>query len=191
MPDSGHRVEDEPSPPMKLQSALTIILSVTALLFSGCTATPSSPQTVADSANSPAPLGSDWNTIRVADAVTTQTWVLTRAQSQGRDFNLPTGSTFTLKLDRDGEVTGRAGVNAYYGTAALNTAGNLQWHTELAFTAMDVSSEILASQKQYLSTLRRTNQVSFSGDQMIFRGAGSEMVFVKKQDSLAPAYVAR
>jgi heat shock protein HslJ len=172
---------------MKTKTKLLALSSILAALFAtGCTQT-TTPTQIARA--DPAP---ELGTPVRPDALVNRHWQLASLRIGDQAYDLSNDRQVTLHLDEYGEVTGRAGVDAYYATAWLGSTGALKWASPFATSDFhDTPAEDQAEQR-YLSALARCSQARLSPDnQLVLSGGRVELVFVDPANTAAPRYVAR
>lgn len=143
--------------------ALVSIVSATFIL-SGCSSTPSP-----DNRGSRHTLTSQGNS----------SWILASWTSvDGKKNAIPDKQPPSLQIGYQGQVSGNAGINRYFGTVTVNN-DILNW-TALASTRMGGSDEAQASETRFMSDLNATQHVTLSGGQLVFTGkSGLKLEFVR------------
>ncbi|HEV8644735.1 MAG TPA: META domain-containing protein [Burkholderiales bacterium] len=116
-------------------------------------------------ADSPAPVrrGAEW---RLTD------WIVNGVQRQ-----LVADSNVTIAFDPSGKLSGNASINAYSGNFRFDAEGRLQWpRTGFTLTRMTGPPDLLAQERAFLDSLRRTVHYHADGQQLVLESANKAIV---------------
>lgn len=116
-----------------------------------------------------------------AEAVPGQSWVLQSIQVNGQDITIPARAQTALQFRQSGEVNGRGGVNAFFGSYSLDSQGRLVWGPgQLAVTKMAGPRELIEFEDQFIGAIRRADSAFVNDDgQLILSGSGVRMQFAR------------
>jgi heat shock protein HslJ/uncharacterized protein YecT (DUF1311 family) len=116
-------------------------------------------------ANSPAPIkrGTEW---RLTD------WIVNGAPRQ-----LVADSNVTIAFDPSGKLSGNASINSFSGSFRFDANGRLQWpRAGFALTRMAGPPELMAQERAFLESLRRTVNYHADGQQLVLESANKSVV---------------
>jgi len=116
-------------------------------------------------ADSPAPIrrGTAW---RLSD------WIVNGAPRQ-----LVAGSNVTIAFDPSGKLSGNASINSFSGSFRFDADGRLQWpRAGFALTRMAGPPELMAQERAFLESLRRTVHYHADGQQLVLESASKSVV---------------
>ncbi len=111
-------------------------------------------------ADSPAPIrrGTEW---RLID------WTVNGAPRQ-----LVADSNVTIAFDPSGKLSGNASINAFSGNFRFDAEGRLQWpRAGFTLTRMAGPPELMAQERAFLDSLRRTVHYHADGQQLVLESA--------------------
>jgi len=116
-------------------------------------------------ADSPAPIrrGTEW---RLTD------WFVNGAPRQ-----LVAGSNVTIAFDPSGKLSGNASINSFSGSFRFDADGRLQWpRAGFVLTRMAGPPELMAQERAFLESLRRTVYYHADGQQLVLESANKSVV---------------
>ncbi len=100
------------------------------------------------------------------------TWVV-----GGQQKALLQDSTITIAFDPTGKVAGNASVNRFSGTYSFDNDGRLRWPPSgFAVTRMAGPAPLMAQERAFLDSLRRTSLYKVDGQQLVLENANSTVV---------------
>jgi heat shock protein HslJ len=85
-------------------------------------------------------------------------------------------STISISFDPSGKVAGNASVNRFSGTYRFDAEGRLVWPASFATTRMAASPALMAQERAFLESLRRTSRYRVDGSELILESANSSVV---------------
>jgi len=116
-------------------------------------------------ADSPAPMrrGTEW---RLTD------WIVNGAPRQ-----LVADSNVTIAFDPSGKLSGNASINSFSGSFRFDADGRLQWpRAGFVLTRMAGPPELMAQERAFLESLRRTVHYHADGQQLVLESASKSVV---------------
>lgn len=116
-------------------------------------------------ANSPAPIrrGTEW---RLTD------WIVNGVPRQ-----LVADSNVTIAFDPSGKLSGNASINSYSGNFRFDADGRLQWpRAGFILTRMAGPPELMAQERAFLESLRRTVYYHADGQHLMLESANKSVV---------------
>jgi heat shock protein HslJ len=120
------------------------------------------PPAPADSAV-PVRRGAEW---RLTD------WIVNGVQRQVVD-----GSNVTIAFDPSGKLSGNTSINAFSGSFRFDAEGRLQWpRTGFTLTRMAGPPDLMAQERAFLESLRRTVHYHADGQQLVLESANKSVV---------------
>jgi heat shock protein HslJ/uncharacterized protein YecT (DUF1311 family) len=120
------------------------------------------PTAPADSA-APVRRGAEW---RLSD------WIVNGVQRQ-----LVADSNVTIAFDPSGKLSGNASINAFAGNFRFDAEGRLQWpRAGFTLTRMAGPADLLAQERAFLDSLRRTVHYHADGRQLVLESANKSVV---------------
>ncbi|MET0261998.1 MAG: META domain-containing protein [Rariglobus sp.] len=123
------------------------------------------------------PSNADRHSSHTLTAYANSSWVLAAWKSDGKKVALPSNPP-TLQLGYQGQVSGHAGVNRYFGTVRVNN-DNLVWGDTLASTRMGGDPAQMESEVRFMTDLPKTTEVTVRSGRLIFTGKGVRLEFVR------------
>jgi heat shock protein HslJ/uncharacterized protein YecT (DUF1311 family) len=100
------------------------------------------------------------------------TWVV-----GGQQKDLLQDSAITIAFDPTGKVAGNATVNRFSGTYSFDNDGRLRWPASgFAVTRMAGPPALMAQERAFLESLRRTTLYKVDGQQLVLESANSSVV---------------
>ncbi|HWA13757.1 MAG TPA: META domain-containing protein [Burkholderiales bacterium] len=100
------------------------------------------------------------------------TWVV-----GGQEKGLLQDSTITIAFDPTGKVAGNATVNRFSGTYSFDNDGRLRWPAAgFALTRMAGPPALMAQERAFLESLRRTTLYKVDGQQLVLESANASVV---------------
>ena len=116
-------------------------------------------------ANSPAPIrrGTEW---RLTD------WIVNGVPRQ-----LVADSNVTIAFDPSGKLSGNASINSFSGSFRFDADGRLQWpRAGFVLTRMAGPPELMAQERAFLESLRRTVHYHADGQHLVLESANKSVV---------------
>ncbi len=116
-------------------------------------------------ADSPAPVrrGAEW---RLTD------WIVNGVQRQ-----LVVDSNVTIAFDPSGKLNGNASINSFSGNFRFDAEGRLQWpRAGFTLTRMAGPPDLMAQERVFLDSLRRTVHYHADGQQLVLESANKSVV---------------
>ena len=116
-------------------------------------------------ADSPAPIrrGTEW---RLTD------WIVNGVPRQ-----LIADSNVTIAFDPSGKLSGNASINSFSGSFRFDADGRLQWpRAGFVLTRMAGPPELMAQERAFLESLRRTVHYHADGQQLVLESANKSVV---------------
>lgn len=110
-----------------------------------------------------APRGNEWRLVK---------WV-----SSGLDKAIAPDSPVTIAFDPSGKVSGNASVNRFSGTYRFDEDGRLRWPPAgFALTRMAGSPALMAQERAFLTSLKRTSTYKVDGQQLVLQSPNASIV---------------
>lgn len=104
-------------------------------------------------------------------------WRLTDWIVNGVQRALVADSNVTIAFDPSGKLSGNASMNAFSGNFRFDAEGRLQWpRAGFTLTRMAGSSDIMAQERAFLDSLRRTVHYHADGQQLVLESANRTVV---------------
>ena len=104
-------------------------------------------------------------------------WRLTDWIVNGAPRQLVTDSHVTIAFDPSGKLSGNASINAFSGTFRFDADGRLQWpRAGFTLTRMAGPPDLLAQERAFLDSLRRTVHYHADGQQLVLESANRSVV---------------
>jgi heat shock protein HslJ len=104
-------------------------------------------------------------------------WHLASWVTGGQQKALLRDSMITIAFDPTGKVSGRAGVNGFSGSYSFDDAGRLKWPPGgFAVTRMAGPPAMMAQERAFLESLRRTSRYKVDGQRLVLESANSSVV---------------
>ncbi|HKQ26066.1 MAG TPA: META domain-containing protein [Burkholderiales bacterium] len=144
------------------EAIVTALPPVTAEIPAAVQPTETPPPATADT---PAPVrrGNEW---RLTD------WIVNGVQRQ-----LVADSNVTIAFDPSGKLSGNASVNAFSGNFRFDAEGRLQWpRAGFTLTRMAGPRDLMAQERAFLDSLRRTVHYHADGQQLVLESANRTVV---------------
>lgn len=121
------------------------------------------PPTAPADSGVPARRGAEW---RLSD------WIVNGVQRQ-----LVADSNVTIAFDPSGKLSGNATINAFAGNFRFDAEGRLQWpRAGFTLTRMAGPPELMAQERAFLDSLRRTVYYHADGQQLVLESANKSVV---------------
>jgi heat shock protein HslJ/uncharacterized protein YecT (DUF1311 family) len=121
------------------------------------------PPTAPADSGAPVRGGTEW---RLTD------WIVNGVQRQ-----LVADSNVTIAFDPSGKLSGNASINAFAGNFRFDAEGRLQWpRAGFTLTRMAGPADLLAQERAFLDSLRRTVQYHADGRQLVLESANKSVV---------------
>ena len=104
-------------------------------------------------------------------------WRLTDWIVNGTQRQLVADSNVTIAFDPSGKLSGNASINAYSGTFRFDAEGRLQWpRAGFTLTRMAGPRDLMAQERAFLDSLRRTVYYHADGQQLVLESANKSVV---------------
>jgi heat shock protein HslJ/uncharacterized protein YecT (DUF1311 family) len=104
-------------------------------------------------------------------------WRLTGWTVGGQQKPLLQDSSVTIAFDPSGKVAGNASVNRFSGTYRFDADGRLVWPASgFASTRMAGAPALMAQERAFLESLRRTSRYRVEGPELVLESANSSVV---------------
>lgn len=121
------------------------------------------PPSATPDTSAPVRRGAEW---RLTD------WIVNGVQRQ-----LVADSNVTITFDPSGKLNGNASINAYSGTFRFDAEGRLQWpRAGFTLTRMAGPRDLMAQERAFLDSLRRTVYYHADGQQLVLESANKSVV---------------
>ncbi len=97
-------------------------------------------------------------------------WHLVKWVVNGAERPLIEGSIVSVSFDPSGKLAGNASVNRFSGTYRFDVDGRLEWpRAGFALTKMAGSAPLMAQERKFLETLRRTTKYHVEEQQLVLQ----------------------
>jgi heat shock protein HslJ/uncharacterized protein YecT (DUF1311 family) len=104
-------------------------------------------------------------------------WRLTDWIVNGTQRQLVADSNVTIAFDPSGKLSGNASINAYSGNFRFDAEGRLQWpRAGFTLTRMAGPRDLMAQERAFLDSLRRTVYYHADGQQLVLESANKSVV---------------
>jgi heat shock protein HslJ len=104
-------------------------------------------------------------------------WRLVKWVVNGAEKALVSDSTVTVAFDPSGKIAGNASVNRFSGTYRFDLDGRLEWpRAGFAVTRMAGPPPLMAQERTFLESLRRTTQYRVDGQQLVLESQSGATV---------------
>jgi heat shock protein HslJ/uncharacterized protein YecT (DUF1311 family) len=104
-------------------------------------------------------------------------WRLTDWIVNGAPRQLVTDSNVTIAFDPSGKLSGNASINAFAGNFRFDAEGRLQWpRAGFTLTRMAGPPDLMAQERAFLDSLRRTVHYHADGQQLVLESANKSVV---------------
>ena len=104
-------------------------------------------------------------------------WRLTDWIVNGAPRQLVAGSNVTIAFDPSGKLSGNASINSFSGSFRFDADGRLQWpRAGFVLTRMAGPPELMAQERAFLESLRRTVHYHADGQQLVLESANKAIV---------------
>jgi heat shock protein HslJ len=104
-------------------------------------------------------------------------WRLVKWVSNGAEKAIVTDSAVTIAFDPSGKIAGNASVNRFSGTYRVDIDGRLVWpRAGFALTRMAGPQPLMAQERSFLESLRRTTQYRADGSQLVLESQSGATV---------------
>jgi heat shock protein HslJ/uncharacterized protein YecT (DUF1311 family) len=129
--------------------------------------------TAMESAEAPLPAPAD----SVAPVRRGAEWRLTDWIVNGAPRQLVADSNVTIAFNPSGKLSGNASINAFSGSFRFDAEGRLQWpRTGFTLTRMAGPPDLLAQERAFLDSLRRTVHYHSDGQQLMLESANGTTI---------------
>ena len=106
-------------------------------------------------------------------------WRLVKWVVNGTEKPIVPDSTVTVAFDPSGKIAGNASVNRFTGTYRFDVDGHLEWpRAGFAVTRMAGPQPLMAQERTFLESLRRTTQYRVDGQQLVLESQSGTTVLV-------------
>lgn len=104
-------------------------------------------------------------------------WRLVKWVANGAEKPIVADSAVTIAFDPSGKIAGNASVNRFSGTYRFDVDGRLQWpRAGFALTKMAGPQPLMAQERAFLESLRRTTQYRVDGQQLVLESQSGATV---------------
>jgi heat shock protein HslJ/uncharacterized protein YecT (DUF1311 family) len=104
-------------------------------------------------------------------------WRLVKWVANGAEKSIVPDSTVTIAFDPSGKIAGNASVNRFSGTYRFDVDGRLEWpRAGFALTRMAGPQPLMAQERAFLESLRRTTQYRVDGPQLVLESQSGATV---------------
>jgi len=104
-------------------------------------------------------------------------WRLTDWTVNGAPRQLVANSNVTIAFDPSGKLSGNASINSFSGSFRFDAEGRLQWpRAGFTLTRMAGPPELMAQERAFLDSLRRTVHYHADGQQLVLESANKSVV---------------
>jgi heat shock protein HslJ/uncharacterized protein YecT (DUF1311 family) len=104
-------------------------------------------------------------------------WRLVRWVANGAEKPIVADSTVTIAFDPSGKIAGNASVNRFSGTYRFDLDGRLEWpRAGFALTRMAGPQPLMAQERAFLDSLRRTTLYRVDGAQLVLESESGATV---------------
>jgi heat shock protein HslJ/uncharacterized protein YecT (DUF1311 family) len=104
-------------------------------------------------------------------------WRLVKWVSNGAEKAIVADSAVTIAFDPSGKIAGNASVNRFSGTYRVDIDGRLVWpRAGFALTRMAGPQPLMAQERSFLESLRRTTQYRAEGSQLVLESQSGATV---------------
>jgi heat shock protein HslJ len=106
-------------------------------------------------------------------------WRLVKWVANGAKKSVVPDSVVTIAFDPSGKISGNASVNRFNGTYRFDVDGHLQWpRAGFALSRQAGLRALMAQERAFLESLRRTTQYRVDGQQLVLESQGGATVLV-------------
>jgi heat shock protein HslJ/uncharacterized protein YecT (DUF1311 family) len=106
-------------------------------------------------------------------------WRLVKWVVNGTEKPIVPDSTVTVAFDPSGKIAGNASVNRFSGTYRFDVDGRLEWpRAGFTVTRMAGAQPLMAQERTFLESLRRTTQYRVDGQQLVLESQSGATVLV-------------
>ncbi len=104
-------------------------------------------------------------------------WRLVKWVANGAEKPIVADSAVTIAFDPSGKIAGNASVNRFSGTYRFDVDGRLEWpRAGFALTRMAGPQPLMAQERAFLESLRRTTQYRADGQQLVLESQSGATV---------------
>ena len=104
-------------------------------------------------------------------------WRLVKWVANGAEKLIVADSAVTVAFDPSGKIAGNASVNRFSGTYRFDVDGRLQWpRAGFSLTRMAGPQPLMAQERAFLESLRRTTQYRVDGQQLVLESQSGATV---------------
>ena len=104
-------------------------------------------------------------------------WRLVKWVANGAEKPIFADSAVTIAFDPSGKIAGNASVNRFSGTYRFDVDGRLEWpRAGFALTKMTGQQPLMAQERAFLESLRRTTQYRVDGQQLVLESRSGATV---------------
>lgn len=112
-----------------------------------------------------------------AAAARSNEWRLVKWTVNGSEKSVVPESRVTIAFDPSGKLSGNATVNRYSGSYRFDADGHLKWpHAGFAVTRMAGPPALMAQERSFLESLRRTSLYRTDGQQLILESTNASVI---------------
>ena len=104
-------------------------------------------------------------------------WRLVKWMANGAEKAIAADSAITIAFDPSGKIAGNASVNRFSGTYRFDIDGRMEWpRAGFALTKMAGPQPLMAQERAFLESLRRTAQYRVEGQQLVLESQSGATV---------------
>jgi len=104
-------------------------------------------------------------------------WRLVKWVANGAEKTIVADSAVTIAFDPSGKIAGNASVNRFSGTYRFDIDGRLEWpRAGFTLTRMAGPQPLMAQERSFLESLRRTTQYRADGSQLVLESQSGATV---------------
>ena len=104
-------------------------------------------------------------------------WRLVKWVASGTEKGIVADSAVTIAFDPSGKIAGNASVNRFSGTYRVDIDGRMEWpRAGFALTKMVGPQSLMAQERSFLESLRRTTQYRVEGSQLLLESQSGATV---------------
>ena len=96
-------------------------------------------------------------------------WHLTKMTLNSDPIPLVKNSEVTFSSSSEGEVSGLATINRYFGNLKVNEDGAIIWNKAFGMTRMAGSPELMKQESKYMDALTKTSRMYLNDSKLVLR----------------------
>lgn len=150
---------------------LALILTGVVAIFTGCASSGTTASPDAGVAVDPARVSPEF----------AGSWALEAMELTEQDWSVPAGARVTLRLDGSGALSGRSGVNRYFGFAQITGNGAFRLTQPLGSTRMAGPPELMQLEQRFLNALTSADKAGLESGRLVLSGPAGVLRFGRAQ----------